>query len=104
MKKRVLSLLLSAALLLALSGCGEDTLLNKREPVTVTFWHVYGEQSGSPMDVLVQEFNRTVGTDKGVLGTGDESLQRLHDRRFSEGGPEGRRPSGYAGPFHLPHQ
>ena len=66
MKKRILSLLLSAALLLALSGCGEDTLLNKREPVTVTFWHVYGEQSGSPMDVLVQEFNRTVGTDKGV--------------------------------------
>lgn len=66
MKKRVLSLLLSAALLLALSGCGEDTLLNKKEPVTVTFWHVYGEQSGSPMDVLVQEFNRTVGTDKGV--------------------------------------
>lgn len=66
MKKRILSLLLSAALLLTLSGCGEDTLLNKREPVTVTFWHVYGEQSGSPMDVLVQEFNRTVGTDKGV--------------------------------------
>ena len=66
MKKRILSLLLSAALLLALSACGEDTLLNKREPVTVTFWHVYGEQSGSPMDVLVQEFNRTVGTDKGV--------------------------------------
>ena len=66
MKKRILSLLLSAALLLTLSACGEDTLLNKREPVTVTFWHVYGEQSGSPMDVLVQEFNRTVGTDKGV--------------------------------------
>lgn len=66
MKKRVLSLLLSVALLLTLSACGEDTLLNKREPVTVTFWHVYGEQSGSPMDVLVQEFNRTVGTDKGV--------------------------------------
>ena len=66
MKKRILSLLLSATLLLTLSACGEDTLLNKREPVTVTFWHVYGEQSGSPMDVLVQEFNRTVGTDKGV--------------------------------------
>ena len=66
MKKRVLSLLLSAALLLTLSACGEDTLLNKREPVTVTFWHVYGEQSGSPMDVLVQEFNRGVGTEKGV--------------------------------------
>ena len=31
-----------------------------------TFWHVYGEQSGSPMDALVQEFNRTVGQDTGV--------------------------------------
>lgn len=65
-EKAVFALLLSTALILSLFGCGEDTLLNKREPVTVTFWHVYGEQSGSPMDVLVQEFNRGVGTEKGV--------------------------------------
>ena len=66
MKKRILPLLLSAVLLLALSGCEKDTLLDKKDPVTVTFWHVYGEQSGSPMDLLVQEFNRTVGQEQGV--------------------------------------
>ena len=61
MKKRMLPLLLLAALLLALPGCGEETLLDKNDPVTVNFWHVYGEQSGSPMDVLVKVFNHTVG-------------------------------------------
>ena len=66
MKKRMLTLLLLAALLLALTGCGEETLLDKNDPVTVNFWHVYGEQSGSPMDVLVQEFNHTVGQEQGV--------------------------------------
>ena len=66
MRKRFLPLLLSAVLLLALSGCGEDTLLEKNDPVTVDFWHVYGEQSGSPMDALVQEFNSTIGQDTGV--------------------------------------
>ena len=66
MKKCMLPLLLLAALLLALTGCGEETLLDKNDPVTVNFWHVYGEQSGSPMDVLVQEFNHTVGQEQGV--------------------------------------
>lgn len=36
MKKRMLPLLL-AALLLALAGCGEETLLDKNDPVTVNF-------------------------------------------------------------------
>ena len=40
-----------------LSGCEKDTLLDKKDPVTVSFWHVYGEQSGSPMDLLVQELS-----------------------------------------------
>lgn len=48
MKKRMLPLLLLAALLLALTGCGEETLLDKNDPVTVNFWHVYGEQSAPP--------------------------------------------------------
>ena len=66
MKKRILPLLLLPALVLALSGCGEKSLLDKDEPVSLSFWHVYGEQSGSPMDLLVQEFNRTVGAERGV--------------------------------------
>ena len=67
MKKRMLALLWLSALIFALSGCGEKTLLDEKEPVILNFWHVYGEQSGSPMDMLVQEFNGTVGQEKGVL-------------------------------------
>ena len=62
MKKRMLAALLLSALLFTLSGCGEKSLLNKKEPVSLTFWHVYGEQAGSPMDLLVQEFNRETNT------------------------------------------
>ena len=47
MKKRMLAALLLSALLFTLSGCGEKSLLNKKEPVSLTFWHVYGEQAGS---------------------------------------------------------
>lgn len=104
MKKRILPLLLSAVLLLALSGCEKDTLLDKKDPVTVSFWHVYGEQSGSPMDLLVQEFNRHRGPGTGGPGAGDQPVQRLQDRRLFKGGPERRRPAGDARPVHLPHR
>ncbi len=66
MKKRILSLLLSAALVFALCACADTPLTEDKTPVTINFWHVYGEQSGSPMDLLVQEFNRTVGMESGV--------------------------------------
>ena len=49
MKKRTLSLLLLFALLLTLAGCGKKSLLDKNEPVSLSFWHVYGEQAGSPV-------------------------------------------------------
>ena len=42
MKKRMLAALLLSALLFTLSGCGEKSLLHKKEPVSLTFWHVYG--------------------------------------------------------------
>ena len=66
MKKRLFSLLLVYALVFTLSSCGEKSLLRESDPVTLNFWHVYGEQAGSPMDLLVQEFNRTVGQERGV--------------------------------------
>ena len=75
MKKRMLAALLLSALLFTLSGCGEKSLLNKKEPVSLTFWHVYGEQAGSPMDLLVQEFNRTVANER------TQQRARLTDKR-----------------------
>ena len=79
MKKRMLAALLLSALLFTLSGCGEKSLLHKKEPVSLTFWHVYGEQAGSPMDLLVQEFNRTVGQERGVQVkvTGTSSASKI---------------------------
>ena len=79
MKNRILATLLLSALLFTLSACGEKSLLNKNDPVSLTFWHVYGEQAGSPMDLLVQEFNRTVGQERGVQVkvTGTSSASKI---------------------------
>ena len=92
MKKRLLSLLLLCTLVFALSGCGEKTLLNKKKPVSLTFWHVYGEQAGSPMDLLVQEFNRTVGQERGVqvkvTGTSSASKIGGYLKEAQSGGQE----------------
>lgn len=63
----------SFLLVLALSLCGlvacnnNETLLDPDEPVTLTMWHVYGEQADSPMNKYIEEFNRTVGKEKGII-------------------------------------
>lgn len=66
--KKVLSLFLCALLLCTgLTGCSEKSLLSPKNPVTLTLWHVYGEQADSPMNRMVEEFNSTVGQEKGIL-------------------------------------
>lgn len=66
--KRWMALVLAAVMLLAAaSGCAKKSLLDPDEPVTLTMWHVYGEQADSPMNRLVEEFNRTVGKEQGVI-------------------------------------
>ena len=57
---------MAVIMVFALTGCGNKSLLSAKEPVELTMWHVYGEQAGSPMDTLVEEFNRTEGKEKGV--------------------------------------
>ncbi len=63
MKSRILILPLLLTLVLSLSGC---SLFAEKEPVELSLWHVYGEQADSPMNLLVQEFNQTVGQEQGV--------------------------------------
>lgn len=66
--KRLFSISLAALLLVcSLAGCGEKPLLDPDEPVTLTLWHIYGEQADAPMNRLVEEFNATVGQEKGIL-------------------------------------
>jgi multiple sugar transport system substrate-binding protein len=68
MKKRgylsvILSVILSAAVC---SACSSSVPAVKKQPVTVTIWHVYGGQTDSPLNNQIDEFNKTVGKDKGI--------------------------------------
>jgi multiple sugar transport system substrate-binding protein len=65
--QKFLALMISVLLLIGLTGCGEQTLLDPENPVTLTLWHVYGEQADAPMNGLVAEFNATVGQEKGIV-------------------------------------
>ena len=67
--KKILALLFSVMLVFSLTGCSEPTLLDPNNPVTLTFWHVYGEQADSPMNQLIAEFNATIGHEKGIVVT-----------------------------------
>ena len=60
---RLAALALAAGFVLCLAACGEG---KQDEPVTLTLWHVYGGEVSSPMNTLVEEFNRTVGQAQGV--------------------------------------
>ena len=68
MNKKLTALLLCACLIFVLPGCASSSSsLSPASPVTLTMWHVFGEQAESPMNTLVDEFNSTVGREKGVL-------------------------------------
>ena len=50
------------------AACGKkSTLLNPGKPTTLTMWHVYGEQVDSPMNAYIEQFNSTVGKEKGIV-------------------------------------
>ena len=62
MKKVIAVFFILVFSLAILVGCNNnDSLLNPTRPVTLTMWHVYGEQADSPMNRFVEKFNRTVG-------------------------------------------
>lgn len=67
MRKTIALLLITLTLLGLVSGCADQSALDSNEPVTLTMWHVYGEQADSPMNRLVEEFNQTVGKERGII-------------------------------------
>lgn len=65
--RRLASLLaLGAGTLLLLTACS-DSPLDPSHPVVLSLWHVYGAQTYSPMNELVEKFNRTVGKERGIV-------------------------------------
>lgn len=67
MKKFAALFLIGVIFLSLLTGCSPKTKLDPENPVTLTMWHVYGEQADSPMNKLVEEFNRTTGKENGIV-------------------------------------
>ena len=68
MKKKLTILLTICFLLTAVfAGCGSESLLDPDNPVTIEMWHNYGGQMKETMDVLVDEFNTTVGKEAGII-------------------------------------
>ena len=59
-------ILFLAFVLSGLCACSNQSLLSPDDPVTLTIWHVYGEQADAPMNLLIEEFNDTVGREKGI--------------------------------------
>ena len=37
-----------------------------QNPVTLNMWHVYGSQTKSPLNTIIDEFNSTVGREHGI--------------------------------------
>lgn len=49
------------------SGCGNKASLDPAKPVTLTIWHVYGNQTNSPFNDTIEKFNASEGKAKGVI-------------------------------------
>ena len=70
--KKIVSLFIVIAMTLAISftfsACDKNnTLLDPKKPTTLTMWHVYGEQVNSPMNAFIEQFNATIGKEKGII-------------------------------------
>ena len=66
MKKVIVLILIFVVTVACLSGCSDKTKPDADNPVTLTMWHVYGSQTKSPLNDAIDEFNDTVGREKGV--------------------------------------
>ena len=66
LNKKIFAWLLLVSLFI-LPGCFNRDEPSPANPVTLTLWHNFGGQMQTTMDGLVDEFNKTLGKDKGIL-------------------------------------
>ena len=53
-----------------LSGCGDKIKLDPDNPVSLTVWHYYNGTQQATFDSLLEEFNASVGKEKGIYVEG----------------------------------
>lgn len=67
MKKRMIAAALAVLCVASLfAGCKAEKTPSSDNPVTLTIWHVYGSQTKSPLNNVIEEFNNTVGKENGI--------------------------------------
>lgn len=65
MKKFLITAVVFSLAALCLTGCNAQKP-GPKTPVTLTMWHVYGSQTQSPLNLMIDEFNNTVGKENGI--------------------------------------
>jgi len=65
--KKIALLLIAVLALNIFTGCIESNKLSSDAPVTLNMWHVYGSQTKSPLNDAIDEFNKTVGRENGII-------------------------------------
>ena len=76
-RKKACLICLAAMLASALSGCGSKSLLDPKNPVSLTIWHYYNGSQQAAFDALVEDFNDTVGRERGIYVQGYSRGQSL---------------------------
>jgi len=66
-KKSVLAIVSIIFILLLFHGCKNANPLNAKNPVTLTMWHNFGGDMQNTMDMLLDEFNSTLGKEEGII-------------------------------------
>lgn len=71
MRKRMISLSLVITMSMILAGCGSSkSPLDPKNPVTIEVWNYYNGDQLTAFDNLVEEFNESIGKEKGIIVKG----------------------------------
>ena len=69
MKRKLKALCLVLSLFILLTACspGEKSVLDPKKPVSITLWHYYIGDNKIALETAVDQFNKSVGSEKGVV-------------------------------------
>ena len=67
MMRKIIAIIICVAIIIpCFSGCSQRNTPSPETPVSLAMWHVYGSQTTSPLNTVIDEFNRTVGKENGI--------------------------------------
>lgn len=95
--RKLILVLIILTVSLTLTACSKKDQLSAKKPITLTLWHVFGSQTDSPMNVMIDEFNDGIGKENGVIinVTSISNSSDIHDALLASS-------KGHAGAGELP--